>query len=286
MPLLMLFGIAGCSVLAPKQLITSDAEIPQNFPEAGFSHDVLEALLRKYVDPAGRVDYETWHSTDEDLKSLDTYLAAVSRFSPENAPERFPSRQDSLAYWLYSYNAYVIKSVLLRWPLESVTDVKAPVEIVRGFGFFYSQRFLFGEESYSLYTVENKKIRATYQDARIHFVLNCGSESCPVLRPELPTGDALEPFLSKAAADFVGEPRNVSIDHENEQIVLNEIFKWFRRDFINDLRHRGLPSERGLVDYIASVAPASLRAEIERATGYKIVFDEYDWSINESGRDL
>ena len=113
-------------------------------------------------------------------------------------------------------------------------------------------------------------------------MLNCGSESCPVLRPELPTGDKLEPFLQQAAIDFVGEDRNVRIDHANRQIMLSDIFKWFEKDFMNDLRHRGYSSERGLIDYIASIAPEPLRIEIERSAEYKIVFHKYDWSINEA----
>ena len=72
------------------------------------------------------------------------------------------------------------------------------------------------------------------------------------------------------------------IDHANKQIVLSDIFKWFKNDFINDLRNRGLPSERGLIAYIASIAPEPLRLEIERSAEYNIVFHEYDWSINEA----
>ena len=147
--------------------------------------------------------------------------------------------------------------------------------------FFYQLRFVFGGESYSLYAVENDIIRARYRDARIHFVLNCASESCPVLRPELPEGDQLEAFLQQAAVDFVNDDRNVRIDQENKVIVLSTIFKWFRKDFINDLRRRGLPSDRGLIDYIASVSPTTLGAELGSASDYEIVFADYDWKLNQ-----
>ena len=185
-----------------------------------------------------------------------------------------------MAYWLYAYNAYVIWSILDRWPLESVTNVKAPVELVKGLGFFYQLRFVFGGKPYSLYAVENDIVRGRYRDARIHFVLNCASESCPVLRPELPAGEALESFLQKSAIDFVTDPKNVSINHERKEIVLSAIFKWFKSDFINDLRRRGLPSERGLVDYVASVSPASLKEQLSGAHDYDIVFIDYDWAVN------
>lgn len=269
-------------VLNRPQLNTITAAIPPDFPDNEFSHQVFERLLQTYVDTAGHVDYDAWHDSTESMNELSSYMAAVARYSPENSPERFGSQHDALAYWLYAYNAAVIKSILDRWPLESVTDVRAPIEVVKGFGFFYRQRFLFGEKEYSLYTIENDKIRNTFRDARIHFVLNCGSESCPVLRPDLPTGDDLESFLQLAAIDFVSEDRNVHIDHEKKQIVLSDIFKWFKKDFTNDLRRRGLPSERGLIDYIASIAGESLQMEIERSAEYEIVFREYDWSINET----
>jgi len=267
------------------QLNTIDANVPESFPDDGFSHLVFEELLKTYVDGAGEVNYDDWHESTDDSHKLDTYLAAVSLYSPENSAERFPSRNDALAYWLYAYNAYVIRSVLDRWPLDSVTDVKAPVEITKGFGFFYRQRYLFGGTAYSLYAVENEKVRALYKDARIHFVLNCGSESCPVLRPELPTGDALEPLLQQAAVDFVSDDRNVFIDYENKKVFLSEIFKWFEKDFVSDLRRRGLPTDDGVLGYVASVAGEAQQKELLGATDFEVVYRDYDWSINKSEAD-
>lgn len=278
---LVLAALIGCVLLANRpRLITIDAGIPENFPADRFIHDTFEELLQFYVDDAGNVDYESWRNNEADRRRLDSYLAAVSRYSPESAAERFEKPSDELAYWLYSYNAYVIKSILDRWPLDSVTDVKAPLEVVKGLGFFYQLRFIFGGETYSLYAVENNIIRARYRDARIHFVLNCASESCPVLRPELPDGDQLEPFLQKAAIDFISDERNVRIDHERKEIVLSTIFKWFNKDFINDLRRRGLPSDRGVIDYVASVAPADLKYALNDARDYKVLFVDYDWAVN------
>ncbi len=273
--------VAAVLLLNRPRLVTIDAAIPENFPADRFSHDALEQLLQTYVDGAGDVDYERWQRNTPDLQRLESYLAAVSRYSPESTPERFATRQDELAYWLYAYNAYVIKSILDRWPLESVTNVKAPLEIVKGLGFFYQLRFVFGGKSYSLYAIENDIIRSSYRDARIHFVLNCGSESCPVLRPELPSGIELEPFLQQAAADFVSDQRNVFIDHAEKEIVLSTIFKWFKSDFINDLRRRGLASDRGLIDYVASVAPEPLRKQLAASSDYAVVFSDYDWAVNQ-----
>lgn len=272
--------VAGFLFLNRPQLVAVDAGLAERFPENGFSHSAFEGLLRKYVDSSGNVDYEGWHANTSDRLRLEQYLSAVSRFSPHNSPQRFPKRSDALAYWLYAYNAYVIFSVLDHWPLESVTAVKAPIEAVTGLGFFFRQRFLFGGEPLSLYAVEHRKILETYKDPRVHFVLNCASESCPVLRPELPSGEKLERMLVESTADFVNDPCNVHIDHENKLIILSTIFKWYRNDFINDLRRRGLSTQRGVVDYIAAAASPALRSALLEADGYEVLFEDYDWSLN------
>lgn len=263
----------------PRKIII-EAPVAADFPEQGFSHAAFEALLQEYVTPEGKVDYARWLASDDSVSALNSYLAAVSRFSPENAPERFPSRNDALAYWLYGYNACVIKGVLDRWPIASVTDVRAPIEAVKGLGFFYQLRFSFGGEYLSLYSVENQRIRSRYRDARIHFVLNCASASCPVIRPELPTGDALEELMTRAAKEFVNNPDNVSVDHGSRTVYLSSIFKWYRKDFINDLRAKGRPTERGLIEYVAGFATRALRSDLDRADGYSIEFRGYDWGLN------
>lgn len=238
--------------------------------------------MQTHVLSEGDVDYQRWHALAGSVAQLDSYLAAVSQFSPDNDPERFPSRNDELAYWLYGYNAYVIKSVLDHWPIKSVTDVKAPVEAVKGLGFFYQLRFSFGGEYLSLLTVENKKIRQQYKDARIHFVLNCASESCPIARPELPSGDDLEQLLAKATREFINDPANVTVDHANEKVYLSSIFKWYEDDFVNELRTGGKPTGNGLLTYIAQNSSHELANHLTKAGAYKIEFRDYDWGLNSS----
>lgn len=275
--------VAGFLYLNRPQLVRIEATLPADFPADGFSHAALERLLGKYVDEDGNVAYAAWHADPVDRQALDAYLSAVAAYSPDNAPERFATRPDRLAYWLYAYNAAVIHGVLQHWPLKSVTDVKAPIEAVTGLGFFYRQRFLFGGEALSLYEVEHRKILDTYRDPRVHFVLNCASESCPVLRPELPTGDELEALLSTATRDFISDPRNVHIDHEKETVELSTIFKWYRKDFVNEVRRLGLPADNGVLDYIAHAVPA-MRSDVERAAAYKRNFRDYNWDLNDAAR--
>lgn len=279
---LLVLIIAGTLLVNRPTLKVYSAELPADFPPDGFSHRVFEDLLGTYVDDQGNVDYESWQHSKKDVLALDAYLTAVSLYSPDNAPARFPQRNDALAYWIYAYNAYVIRTVLEKWPLESVVDIRAPVELTTGFGFFYRQRYLFGTKAMSLYAAENEKIRSQFKDARIHFVLNCASESCPVMRPGLPTGKALDDLLQAATVEFIADDGNVFIDHAGKKIILNEIFRWFRNDFINDLRLRGISPDGGLIAWITLAASGEKRASLERAADYELAFDQYDWAINKS----
>jgi hypothetical protein len=181
---------------------------------------------------------------------------------------------------MYGYNAYVIRSVLDHWPLESVTDIKAPLEAVKGLGFFYQQRFSFGGEFMSLLDAENDEIRKKYQDPRIHFFLNCASESCPVARPGLPIGEDLDLLLAQAAIDFINDPENVAVDHDNKVIHLSTIFKWYEEDFVNHVRLDGELVGNGLIAYVSRYASDELAGSLTQASDYKVLFREYDWGLN------
>lgn len=279
--LVLVATAAGFWLNRPRR-IAVDAPLPDNFPEVGFSHQVFQDLLREYVSPDGRVDYARWHASAESRGALDSYLAAVSRFGPESTPERFSSRNSKLAYWMYAYNAWVIKAVLLNWPLSSVTDVKAPLEVIKGMGFFFRLRFSFGGAYLSLLNVENERIRKRFRDPRIHFVLNCASESCPVARPELPVGEELERLLDKATREFVNNENNVSVDHASRTVTLSSIFKWYEKDFTDYLVATGRPAQHGLLDYLEMAAQGALLRDLGHANDYAIRFSEYDWSLNQA----
>jgi hypothetical protein len=279
----VLIALLGLLLLVNRPVyVVIDVPVPAAFESEKFPHDSFEKLLQRWLTETGRIDYAAWRASDSSVAELNGYLAAVSLISPRSAPERFDQRSDELAYWMYAYNAYVIKSVLDHWPVTSVTDVKAPIEAITGLGFFHRQRFKFGGEFMSLLTVENGIIRKGYQDARIHFILSCASESCPIVRPDLPTGDALEDYLASAATEFASDPGNVSIDHQTRSVVLSRIFKWYRKDFENALRHAGQSGTDNLISYVRSIAPEPLASELAVVGDYSVEFNEYDWALNTS----
>lgn len=274
-------GVVVWWVIRPVNITVPDT-LPDDFPAAGFAHASFERLLERFVDREGQVDYAAWSADASAATQLDRYLAALARYSPTNAPDRFPTEADQLAYWLNAYNACVIKGVLRHWPLKSVRDVKAPIDVVSGLAFFAKLRFSFGGERMSLHVLEQELIRKRFPDPRIHFVLNCASGGCPRLRPQLPEGPELEAYLTTSARDFVADDQNVRIDHAAKTVHFSQIFNWYREDFTSELERRGLPpAERTLLAYAKTVATGERLAELERAADYAEAFTEYDWGIND-----
>jgi hypothetical protein len=73
-------------------------------PIAPFDYAVWTTLLAAIVTPEGKVDYEILMDHRAELAAFVTQLGAAS---PDTAPERFPTPEHALAYWINAYNAFV-----------------------------------------------------------------------------------------------------------------------------------------------------------------------------------
>ena len=224
-------------------------------------------LVGKYsLEDGERVDYEAWKNSPEDLQALQEHIDLIAAMSPDSDPDQFASRAAQRSYWINSYNALVLHAVLEYWPLDSVRDVEISFtsRLVPGKGFFYDRKVVVGGETTSLYQLE-KEVLASQKDPRLHFALNCASESCPVLRPWEWTDEQLD----QAARDFVNKDENVSV--ADGELLVSTIFKWYKRDFPSDLN-----------GYLQQYAEPGLLEQLRRAQqqGYPTRYREYDWSLN------
>ena len=98
-------------------------------------------------------------------------------------------------------------------------------------GFFFLQRVEVGGRRLSLYTLENRIVRARFDEPRIHFALNCASVGCPSLPPEAFVPERLEQQLARETARFLSEERNVAVDLDARIVRLSSIFDWYDVDF-------------------------------------------------------
>lgn len=252
----------------------------QEVASAPFSHADFDRVLARFVDDRGRVDY-TGLATDP--SDLDRYVAQLAAVSPDSHPDRFPTPQARLAYWINAYNASVMQLVLHHYPIASVRDVRPPAVLFflpRSSGFFYFERVTLGAERMNLYDLENSVIRRRFPEPRVHFALNCASRGCPQLPRQAFTAEHLDDELDRETRRFLAEPRNLTVDPSTRTIFLSSIFDWYEDDFLASERRAG-SIEPTLLGYVGRNSSAEQAAQIAGCEGCRVSFVPYDWRLND-----
>ena len=213
-----------------------------------------EELLKTYVEDNG-VRYEAWAANADDRAALKTFVEHLGQVDIDALSEA-----EQIAFYINLYNAAMIQIVLENYPLESVKTIG-----ILPFSVFKKDSITLGDSKVSLDDIEKGILLNQYFDSRIHFALNCASESCPPLRAEPFIGSQLEKQLQEQTELFVESERAARIDEENRSIAYSELFKWYADDFegknpaeyLNQHRRKALP------------------------TNYMVEWIPYDWSLNE-----
>lgn len=216
------------------------------------NHSAWNELLVKYVSNDGKVDYLTFKN---ESAKLDKYLALLQN----NAPESNWSKEEKIAYWVNAYNAFTIKLILKNYPLKSITEIK-----INNQNAWDYKWIKIGKETMSLNDIEHSKLRGQFNDARIHFVLNCASYSCPILLNEALTSKDLEVQLENQTIKFINDPLRNSISSANVQV--SQLFNWYKSDFTEN--------GKSLIDFINQYS------KVKISNTAKISYLEYNWKLN------
>lgn len=233
-----------------------------------FSHHTWDEVLQTHVNGIGEVDYEALQASPA---GLERYLEALAAASPESDPQRFPSRRHELAYWINAYNAFTVKAVLDRYPVESVRKVSR---------FFERRDFVAGGRRLSLDDIEHDILRGRYKEPRIHFAIVCASVSCPALSDRAFMAGGLEEQLDAAARLFVNQRRNLNIDDSGSEISLSKIFDWFEDDFEAATGRKGPDA---VLAFVQPYAAESLSQRLAGLASPRVRYFSYDWSLNRPG---
>ena len=216
----------------------------------------LDTILSSYVDDAGNVDYK---GIVKNPFALNEYLNFIEQISPDSHPDYFKTEDSKKAYWINVYNALILK-IMIENPGKDILDIGYIGHDV------FLKRFKVGNKRISPSFIENKILRKM-KDPRIHFAINCASKSCPPLGNRILLETDLDKQLDQKAFKFINNTDNVFINHEEQTIYLNKIFKWFEKDFEN------------LKSYISIYLDD---IDMDLIKNYNIKFFKYDWSKNSS----
>ncbi len=198
------------------------------------------------------------------------------------------SRDERLAFWINLYNTLVIDAVIQEGVKTSVTESRLGI-----LSFFQKAAYFINGQRFSLTDIEHGVIRGNHGfpyfpgphfpstdprcnavirpiDPRIHFALNCASNSCPPIGVYTPEG--LGTQLDLAARNFI--QGDLSLDKDRKIVSLSRIFNWYQVDF---------GGKGGIVDFLLNhiVDPGNQGWLEENRTAVQLNYHPYDWGLNQ-----
>lgn len=219
-------------------------------------HSDFDALLKRYVDGKGLVDYKTWK--EKDAKALDKYVDRLADAKLDGV-----SREEKLAFYMNAYNAITIKTVIDHYPVKSIKDIS---------GAWNGQSWTVAGQKMSLDDIEHKTLRKM-GEPRIHFAIVCASKGCVVLRNGAFTADKLEDQLEDQVQKCFTNPEKLKIDRESKVVHAIKIFDWFGEDFGASDTQRLTWIGKHVKD------PADRKVCLDNDATLKFV--DWDWALNE-----
>lgn len=210
------------------------------------NHQMWDDLLTRYVTDNGQVDYAA-------IKAKPIALEAYIKELDSQSPLPDWSANKEKAYWINAYNAFTVKLIVDNYPVNSITDLHGgkPWDV---------SWIKLGGKTYSLNDIEHKILRPKFNDARIHFAVNCAAKSCPKIWNRAWTEENIESALDKLTRAFVANQTHNQI--REDKASLSKIFEWYRGDFGD------------LITFLNKYSKTKL------SSNASIAFNDYNWKLN------
>jgi len=220
------------------------------------SHNIFNELLSNYVSEVGEVNYKGFIA---DSVRFNEYFALLEN----NHPTMKWSKNERLAFWINTYNAYTIRLIIRNYPVKSIKDLGGSIYKVNTA--WDIKLINICEEIYDINNIEHQKIRDQFDEPRIHFAINCASVSCPKLFNEAFYPERLEEQLEQVTREFVNDEKKNLITAE--KATISKIFSWYSGDF-------KLGNE-SVSDFINKYSEVKLNSDSD------VDYMDYDWSLND-----
>ncbi len=235
---------------------------------------------------------------DKDGKSVDyqqlslnpvygTYRELVSRLQ-DFAYATLSAGDERLAFWINIYNTLVIDAVIQEGVKTSVTESRLGI-----LSFFQNAAYFINGQRFSLTDIEHGVIRGNRGfpyfpgphfsssdlrrgavirplDPRIHFALNCASNSCPPIGVYTPERLGIQ--LDLAVRNFIRG--DLLVDKDRKTVSVSSIFRWYQVDF---------GEKQGIIDFLLNhiIDPEIQEWLEENRTAAQLNYHSYNWGLNQ-----
>jgi Protein of unknown function, DUF547 len=207
-----------------------------------------DAFFKKNV-ASSKVDYQGIKTNPDAINDLALMIEKID-FTKENAITQ-------KAFLINTYNILLIKGIVAKYPTKAPTDIA---------GLFDKTTYSISGKKYTLNDIENKLIRAKYNDPRVHFVLVCGANGCPPLINSAYLPETLEKQLDKQTKIALNNANFIKVNSSSKKVEVSQIFEWYNGDFVT--------KSQTLLDFINQYRDVKIDSK------YKVSYYPYDWNLN------
>lgn len=253
-----MLAFAGGVLLVNGQL---PASVPSDAPEYRLG-DLGDAL--RAVDARGTVDLVELKKRHA---SLETFVASLAATSPDTTPERFPTVESRVAFWLNAFHALVLLE-LLDTRAATASSAREALDVVPIGGKRLGRLAIF------------RRFLGPSGDARVFLAIATGAKGRGVLDGAPFDGDTLNPQLDDALRRFMQRKDHFAI--EGKTVKLSSLLRENESDFL-----AALPEERKNILQIAwAYLPESCsedrpgcdtRGDLDRACGARFDGCRIEW---------
>ncbi|MCX7963767.1 MAG: DUF547 domain-containing protein [Candidatus Hydrogenedentota bacterium] len=247
-------------------------EILQSHVEVERHFEGMREVVDSRVRYAALRNSETWKN----------YLKGLAHVSPSYLSSSFEA--DRKAFWINAYNAFVLETVVSRYPISGSATNEYPAKSIRAISDWKSLPHGLAGRDVTLEEIERKL--AGFHDPRVWFAICPAARGGPLLAQRYYQPTNLEEQLEAAANRFCYDPRRVKLDQDANELRVVDYLREYLDEFAAvpqtypaELSSYPLP-ERALVYFLAQrFGSAERRFIYERHP--RLVFISTDWSLND-----
>ena len=277
----MRFHVRGTAVVVACLALTLTLAAQPQSPAPG--SDPLHRPLDQILDVNVRDGLVYYRALQSSRGALDRYVASLN--VPAATYESW-TREGKMAFWVNAYNAFVLQTVVSRYPIRGASSAYPPSSIRQIPGAFDQLKHRAAGKSVTLDEID-KVILPEFKEPRLALALGRGAVSSGRLRSEAYTAARLPEQLEEIQKEFVTRERLFKTDRTANQIAVSAILSWHEAEFVAahaakaPERFAGRsPIERAIVAFITpNLLP--LEKELLDENRFKVAFLEFDWRLND-----
>ncbi|WP_454781289.1 DUF547 domain-containing protein [Legionella sp. WA2022007384] len=264
--MLLISGLANASFyksLWPKW------EVNSPLSKEVISHQLWQNFLNRRIvtneENINLVDYA--HMTQIDLNLLKDYLKNMAEIDINNY-----NRNEQLAYWINLYNALTVQVIANYYPVTTIQEINISPGLF-SIGPWGANLITVKDTSLTLDDINNRIIRAIWNDPRTHYALSNGTIGAPNLSRKVYQGKLIEEQLNQAAANYINSLRGVSVIEG--KLIISKLYDWFEEDFGG--------TKQDIIFHLLQFAKEPLQSQLKHINTIDSYI--YNWHINSPSTD-